>query len=324
MALTTFVTVGSAQADDAVWARIQSTATLRVGTSADYIPFGYYGPDNQLDGYDVALIREIGAALGLNVEITNIAFDGLLGALQVGQIDVAIAALSITPERAALVDFTNVYYVGQDAIIAAPQSPIVVTAVDDLAQYRIGVQSGSVYETWLRATLVETGKMAAGNLFVYTTPPPAIRDLRQRVVDLVILDAAPAETYVERGSVMVVAEGLNKQRFAMAVPKGANTLREMINGTLSELQAEGQVAALAQRYLPLNASQVRRFRPEVTPVPTAPPTASCIDGGLFIATSNAADPTVVVPTLLQPGPGLPKRCACATVALVSPGTAAIN
>ncbi len=300
-ALTALSAVSSAQVDDPIWARIQSTGILRVGTSADYIPFGYYGPDNQIDGYDVALIREIGAALGLQVEITNIAFDGLLGALQLGQIDVAIAALSITPERAALVDFTNVYYVGQDAIIAAPQSSIVVTAVDDLAQYRVGVQRGSVYETWLRTTLVEPGKMAAGNLFVYTTPPPAIRDLRQRAVDLVILDSAPAESYVERGSVKLVAEGLNKQRFAMAVPKGANTLREMLNATLSELQAEGNVAALAQRYLPLNASQVQPIPPEVQPVPTEPPAPTCIDGGLFIASGNTTDPSVTVPTVLMSG-----------------------
>lgn len=294
LALTRFVAVGSAQADDAVWARIQSTATLRVGTSADYIPFGYYGPDNQLDGYDVALIREIGAALGLNVEITNIAFDGLLGALQLGQIDVAIAALSITPERAALVDFTNVYYVGQDAVIAEPQSSIVVTTVDDLAQYRVGVQRGSAYETWLRDTLIATGKMAAGNLFVYTTPPPAVRDLKQRAIDLVILDAAPAESYIERGSVKLIAEGLNKQRFAMAVPKGADGLREAINLTLSELQAEGRVAALAQSYLPLSSS-------EIQPLPTALPTPSCIDGAISVADGNTPNPSVVVPTVLMPG-----------------------
>ncbi|MCB0083363.1 MAG: transporter substrate-binding domain-containing protein, partial [Caldilineaceae bacterium] len=248
-----------------------------------------------------ALIREIANELGLNLELTNVAFDGLLGALQLGQIDVAIAALSITPERAALVDFTNVYYVGQDAIVAEPRSSIVVTTVDELAQYRVGVQRGSAYETWLRATLVATGEMAAENLFVYTTLPPAMRDLRQRAIDVVIMDSAPAESYVEGGSAKLVAEGLNKQRFAMAVPKGANLLRETINSALSELQAEERVAALTQQYLPLNASQVQPLPPEVQPAPTTAPLPSCIDGGLYLATGNTADPSIVVPTVLIAG-----------------------
>ncbi|MCB0187447.1 MAG: transporter substrate-binding domain-containing protein, partial [Caldilineaceae bacterium] len=278
----------AAQVDDPVWARIQSTGTLRVGTSVDYIPFGYYGPDNQLDGYDIALIRAIAADMGLTLELTNMAFDGLFGALQLGQIDVAIAALTVTPERAAFVDFTNVYYVGQDAVIAEPRSSLVVNTSDDLAKYRVGVQRNSVHETWIRTALVETGKMPAGNLFVYASLPPAIRDMRQRTIDLVMLDAAPAATYVDRGSAKLVGEGLNEQRLAMAVPQGANRLREMLNSTLSELHADGSVAVLAQRYLPLRAS-------EVPPLPTAVPTPSCIDGALL------TDPAGNAPTILTPG-----------------------
>lgn len=293
-----------AQTDDPLWANIQATGTLRVGTAADYIPFGYYGPDNQLDGYDVALIREIGAAMGLNVELTDIAFDGLLGAVQLGQIDVAIAALAITPQRADVVDFTNVYFVGQDAVIASPRSNITINSAADLARYRIGVQRGSVYETWLRETLVAPGAMAAGNLFVYATTPPSVRDLLRGAVDLLILDAAAAESYVARGSVKLVAEGLNKQRFAMAIPKGANMLREALNSTLSELQAEGRVAALAQSYL---LGYTANVQPDPTtappaPAPSASPTpATCIDGSTYLATGNTSDPSVIVPTVLQPG-----------------------
>ncbi|MEZ4864299.1 MAG: transporter substrate-binding domain-containing protein [Caldilineaceae bacterium] len=274
-----------AQTEDAVWVRVQATGTLRVGTAADYIPFAYRTSATEFDGYDVALIQAIGQELGLQVEITDIAFDGLLGALQLGQIDVAIAALSITPERSAVVDFTNVYYVGQDAVIAKPQSPIVVNTVEELASYRIGVQRGSVYEGWLRDTLVAPGKLAAEKLFVYGSTPSAVYDLRHGLIDLLVLDASSAEAYVQRGSVKLVVEGLNKQRFAMAVPKGANALREAINSTLSELQAEGRVVELAQRYLPLSAS-------EVQPLPVASPTPTCLDGATLVDQNLATLPVV--------------------------------
>jgi len=83
------------------WPRIQAAGKMVVGTAADYPPFAYYNGGFQLDGFDIALMREIGQRLGVDVEIKDMAFDGLGGALLLNQIDVAIAALSVTPERDA-------------------------------------------------------------------------------------------------------------------------------------------------------------------------------------------------------------------------------
>ncbi|HFE66153.1 MAG TPA: transporter substrate-binding domain-containing protein, partial [Chloroflexi bacterium] len=80
---------------DAVWDRIQSSGKMVVGTSADYPPFEYYDNSYQLDGFDIALIRDIGQQIGVEVEIRDMVFDDLNNALQLGQIDVAIAALTV-------------------------------------------------------------------------------------------------------------------------------------------------------------------------------------------------------------------------------------
>lgn len=285
-----------AQSGDESWVRVQSSGTLRVGTAADYIPFGYHTSDFELDGYDIALSRALAEVLGVKVAITDMAFDGLLGAVQLGQVDVAIAALSPTPAREALVDFTNIYYVGQDAIIAAKQATLVINSVNDLANYRVGVQRGSAYDDWLLDTLVTPGIMPAANLLVYPMAPPALRDLAQRRIDLFMMDAAPAETYVERGSVKIVAEGFNKQRFAMAVPKGANTLRDQLNAALAELQADGTMLALAQRYLPALALELPTL-----PNLVATPTPSCIDGAAFTGHLSLDDQNMAAPAVLAPG-----------------------
>ena len=97
------------------WERIQSTGVMVVGASLDYPPFEYYDENFQADGFDMALIQELGRRLGVEVEIKDMAFDGLLGAVQLGQVDAAISAISVTPDREGIVGFSNVYYVGENA-----------------------------------------------------------------------------------------------------------------------------------------------------------------------------------------------------------------
>lgn len=141
-------------ADD--WARIQASGKLVVGTSAGYPPFSFYTDNFTLDGFDVVLAREMGQRLGLEVEIRDFAFEGLLNALQLGQIDMAIAALSVTTAREKVADFTRIYYVGEDAFLARVDAAIsAIRQTPDLVNYRIGVQTGSVYATWLRNNLVD-------------------------------------------------------------------------------------------------------------------------------------------------------------------------
>jgi polar amino acid transport system substrate-binding protein len=178
------------------WPRIQAASKMVVGTAADYPPFSYYTPDFKVDGFDVALIREIGQRLGVDVEIKDMAFEGLGGALQLNQIDVAIAALSVTPEREAVIDFTTVYYVGEDAILASEEAQIVISSVEEMAGFRVGVQRATVYEDWLRTSLVGTGLMPENDLLVYGQIEQAVRDVMNGRVDLVVLDLLPAQVYV--------------------------------------------------------------------------------------------------------------------------------
>lgn len=97
-----------------VWQTVQQRGKIVVGTSADYPPFAFYNEKFQIDGFDVALMQAIGERLGVEVEFNDFAFDGLGHALVLGQIDVAIAAISVTPERQELVDFSDIYYVGAE------------------------------------------------------------------------------------------------------------------------------------------------------------------------------------------------------------------
>lgn len=255
---------------DPVWDRVEVENLIIFGTSADYAPFEYYDANYEIIGFDAALARNLGEKLGVEVQIRDYAFEGLPAALQSGQIDAAIAAISVTPERQALMDFTNVYYSGQDAILARKGSaiqPIVTPA--QLTQYRVAAQRGSIYATWLQKTLVDTGLMPANQLLVYLKAEDAIRDLRENRNDLVIMDKLAADEYLRSGNVAVVGENLNRQLFAIALPKGASVLQAKLNEALIALQNDGTIARLIDAYLNVPV-------PIVTPTPQ--PTATAIPG----------------------------------------------
>ena len=86
---------------------------------AAYPPFGSRdSATGQYVGFDVDVIRAIGKAEGFNVEVRNIAFDGLIPALKTGNIDIAINDITITPERAKSVDFSDRYYIAGLGVVA--------------------------------------------------------------------------------------------------------------------------------------------------------------------------------------------------------------
>ncbi len=286
---------------DQVWARIQSEGRMHVGTAADYPPFEFYNSDYQLDGFDIALIRAIGAELGVIVDITDIAFEGLGDSMLSEQVEVAIAALSITPEREAAVDFTNVYYIGEDAILAADGSNITgISTEADLAPYTLGVQASSVYEDWAREELIDTGLMPEENLFVYARADQAVTDLVAGRVRLVMMDKNPAEIAEGLFDVNIIASGLHRHRYAIAVPKGEDTLRREINRAMTKLQNEGVLVDLAEQYL--NLDEIPPIE-EVTPDPEDESVAAigCADAMAFVGDLNLDDNNMKNPPLMAPG-----------------------
>jgi polar amino acid transport system substrate-binding protein len=260
-------------AEDLSWQNVQQAGVLKVGTAADYPPFSYYNDQHGIDGFDPALIQLIGRKLGVRVEITDFAFEGINAALQIHQVDVIIAALSVTPGREALVKFSNIYYVGEDGILARDESGIEsITSPNEMAGKRIGVQENSTYETWVRTNLINTGKLEEKQLFVYAQSEHAINDLKQDRLDLVMMDLQPATLALADGGIKLVGQGINQQRLAIALPLGAEELAARINQALQELQNEGVVAELAHKYLGLNPDDLL---PTPTPAPTATePTAT--------------------------------------------------
>ena len=299
-------TVAQPAAIEDDWLRIKAAGVIEVASPLDNQPFNMYNADRKPDGFDVALMQDLARRLGLQAQFVNVPFEGLLGALQLGQVDAVVAAMAITRDRLESVDFSQTYYVGEDGILAAPSSDITaVSTRADVANRRIGVVRGTVYDAWLLQNLVGTGEMPAANLHVYTRPDDAVRDLDEGFVDLVLLDREPALTYVADGMAKLVGQSQFSQNLAIAVSKGS-TLLPHLNEALAAALADGTVAGLIEQYLNIEAAnQVTVPTPQPTEAPTVTPApvetpapAPCIPYSDY---GNPLDLTIPDGTILQPG-----------------------
>ncbi len=230
-------------------ARVKTTGVVRVSSALDNPPFSMYDDQKRPAGLDIALITELARRMGLRVEIDDVSFDNLMTDLGSKKSDVAIAAIGITPERARTADFTNVYYVGQDGVLVAPVSDIsAIRSLDDLTKLRVGVQRGSIYQTWLWENAVQAGKMPPANLKLYATPESGMDGLASGSIDAFVLDRQPARQLADEGKAKLVGEGLYPQVYGIAVRKGSSLLPEL-NRVLAEAQNDGTVAKLVETYL---------------------------------------------------------------------------
>jgi polar amino acid transport system substrate-binding protein len=293
-----------AVAVDETWSRIQESGKLVVGTSADYPPFEFYTQEFQIDGFDVALMNDIGQKLGLTVEVKDFAFDGLGGALLSDQVDTAIAAISVSEQREQAVNFTNIYFVSEDAVLATADAEVTVTSVEELVTYRVGVQNGSVYNDWLQ-DLVDAGVMRQRNLHTYQEAGHILDDLDRGFIDVGVVDKPPAELAVETGSYKIVGGSLNRQRMAIAAPKEAPVLLAQLNGALLELQNEGRITELAEEYMNLTIGEIIPVPTpdpsQPTPTPVPPIAGECSDALAYVADITIDDMNMSNPPVMAPG-----------------------
>lgn len=100
--------------------KIQSNKKVVIGTAPGYLPFEMKDVQGNFVGYDIDIGRAIAEALGVPVEFKQYEFSGLIPALQTGDIDMILAAMTIRGDRALAVSFSNPYYAtGQVLMVSA-------------------------------------------------------------------------------------------------------------------------------------------------------------------------------------------------------------
>ena len=154
--------------------------TLRVGSETVYPPFEFLDSNSgKYVGFDIDLIDEVAKRAGFEPQILSMGLDGLIPALMSGSIDVAVSALTITPERAAKVDFTKPYYESGLSIMARKDDASKGLENKVLCA-EIG-SSGSVFMSKIKGAKIRTFN-SAGEAFLQGPRGHRQRQARQRVL----------------------------------------------------------------------------------------------------------------------------------------------
>lgn len=137
---------------------------LKVGLSADYPPFEYFaeGDDKNPVGIDVDLANYIADALGMELQITNMSFDGLIGSLPEGKFDLVISAMTINPERECL--FSDPYYFAEQALLVKKGNEDLFADTDAMKGAKIGGQMGAIQEELAKKYAGEDTAMIVNNV----------------------------------------------------------------------------------------------------------------------------------------------------------------
>jgi len=220
---------------------------LKVGTSPDFPPFEYVSNETgEIVGIDIDLIKAIAEKLGYKVELVPIQFDGLIPALQQGQIDVAISGMTITEEREKKVDFSIPYWEAQQAILVVKDSAFNPKSLEDLAGKVVGVQSGTTAEELLNS-LKESGVDI--EIKSYPSYTLAVQDLVNGRVDAVVVDSPVACTLASMYNLEVASLVPTGERYGIAVREGNRELLDKINQALQEILNSDEWDKIVSKYL---------------------------------------------------------------------------
>ncbi len=220
---------------------------LTVGSETTYAPFEF-AENGQYVGFDMDLIRAIGAAEGYEVKINTLGFDALIPAVQSGNVDCCISAMTIKEDRAKVIDFSKPYFKA-GLIIAVAQKTEGITTRDDLKGKRLAAEVGT---TGLDASNAIKKLDSKTTVKVFDSVGEAFMELEKGGVDAVINDMPVTNYYVQtkgKDKVKTVGEVFAAEdQYGIGVKKGNTELLAKINSGLDKLKANGEYDKIYKKW----------------------------------------------------------------------------
>ena len=229
-------------------AAIQEKGKIVVCTDAAWAPFAYIGEGGQPTGIDIEIAQYIADQLGVELEVSNIAFDTIPTALVNGDADLALACITITDERKEQMAFTDPYTSVQQYMVVTADSDI--DAMDDLAGKMIGTHLGTTGD-FLVSDEVDSGVLAGSGAQnnQYKALPDAAEELKSGTLSAIVCDSVLAENLVTANGdalkcfPVVYADGTEAEveNIGAAMAQGDDEFTAKINEIIQELVANGQI-----------------------------------------------------------------------------------
>lgn len=216
---------------------------LKMGTSADFPPFESRNPEGEFIGFDIELAEMIAEELGYKLEIEDMKFGGLVGALQANRLDMVLSGMSADEKRRENVDFSVEYNQSSEMFISKPDKKI--EDVEGLKGKTVGVQLGSIQDEGAEKLKDEY------DFEIKKVDDAAIliQELMSNRIDVVYMDKEVAVGYVEAQKLFGFDDPTGSSPgMAIAFPKGSD-LVDPVNEVLKKLEENGKLQELKDKWL---------------------------------------------------------------------------
>jgi polar amino acid transport system substrate-binding protein len=215
---------------------------IQVVTDATYPPFETINDQKVIEGFDIDVMNAIAKKANLEIEFVNVAWDPLLAGMAQGTYDMAISCITITPDRAKDMLFSDPYYTAGQ-IVVVQKGNTTFTGKDNLTG-NVGAQLGTT-------GAMEVEKLTGVTLKNYDEIGLAFQDLMNGQISAVICDSPVAASYVNRNpdKLKIVGDMFTTESYGIALAKGETDLLAKINKALASVKSEGLIDQYAKKWL---------------------------------------------------------------------------
>lgn len=228
-------------------------ADLKFGVAAEpYPPFSSKDASGKWVGWEIELMDALCAQMNEKCSIVEVAWDGIIPALQAKQFDLIWSSMSITEERQKTIDFSDMYYNTPTVVIGAKTGDLDITP-DHLKGKILGVQVSTTHERYAQKFFGAAG----AEIKTYATQDEANNDLAIGRLDYVQADGSALEAFLEtdqgkaccemKGQVPHDSETLG-EGVGAGILKDNTALKEKVNAAIAELAKAGKFEEITAKY----------------------------------------------------------------------------
>ena len=217
-------------------AAIQKRGYLVVGLSADYAPLEFHATINGADtivGADISMSKQIAKDMGVKLQIKEMNFTALIGALKTGKIDLIVSGMSKTPEREKEVNFSTPYLYETQVMVIRKADKAKYKSIADFSGKRVGAQKQTTQEQ-LAKTQLPGAKVTS-----LDKANDVVAQISYNKLDAGVLASTIADSYVARTPSLTVIDphfATDKAPTAIAVSKQSPALLKQVNKTISKVK----------------------------------------------------------------------------------------
>ncbi len=222
---------------------IADSGVLTMMTATGFPPYEYIGEDGNPAGVDIDLAQLVADKLGVELKVLDMDFNLLIDSLKSGKGQLVAAAMSVTEDRAAQVDF-SVPYASDGQCLMIPKGSA-IQSVEDLAGKTVTVQEATTGHIYATETLGIAEPLSFKNAVECATA------IMGGKADAAILDKITVMTLISANpdDLEMVPDQLTEEQYVLAIAKGNEDFQAIVNEVLQQAIDDGTVDALLEKHL---------------------------------------------------------------------------